>query len=277
LLGFQTTPIYGTIEDSVDPVTSLPLTWKCYYSDLPFLAFWYKFTAFHLRNFASVEMFVDDCRAGTLPSVSVIDPPFTIADDHPPHDPQLGEKFIGLIVDALTTSQSWENSALVILYDESGGFYDHVAPPAAPEIDPVDTPLGFRVPAVIVSPYSKKRASHTVFDHTSVLRSIADRWNIAFGSEFGTRWKFANPIWGEFDFTTPAKPGGIYSGSPLADLDWAKGVREQMSSPQGKFEGLLERIFVLPELKALDKRAEVFETLGRLEQKVITQKRMSLY
>jgi phospholipase C len=62
--------------------------------------------------------FVTDCVEDRLPTVSIIDPPFSVADDHPSHDPRLGQKFVGLIVDALTNSESWETSALLILYDE---------------------------------------------------------------------------------------------------------------------------------------------------------------
>jgi phospholipase C len=80
------------------------LTWKSYFSDLPFLAFWYAFAATHLLNFATIDQFADDGMARSLPHVSILDPPFTLADDHPPHNPALGEKFIGLVVDALTTS-----------------------------------------------------------------------------------------------------------------------------------------------------------------------------
>ena len=88
--GFQTNPIYGLIERSRDH-GGKPLTWKSYFSDLPFLAFWYGFAATHaFHNFATVETFVDDCRENKLPSLSVVDPPFTLADDHPPHDPLLG-------------------------------------------------------------------------------------------------------------------------------------------------------------------------------------------
>ncbi len=133
------------------------MSWKCYFSDLSFLAFWYKFAAFHaLSNCAHVAEFVADCQTDRLPTISIIDPPFSLADDHPAHDPQLGEKFIGLIVDALTHSESWAASALLILYDENGGFFDHVPPPACFEV-PVseDNPLGFRVPAIVVSPYPR--------------------------------------------------------------------------------------------------------------------------
>ena len=64
------------------------LSWKCYFSDLPFLAFWYRFAAFHHANFAHVADYVSDFREDRLPSVIVIDPPFSLADDHPSHDPR---------------------------------------------------------------------------------------------------------------------------------------------------------------------------------------------
>jgi phospholipase C len=72
----------------------------------------------------------------------------------------------------------------VINYDEWGGFFDHVAPPFAP-IPPADQAagnedglLGFRVPCLIASPFARHRVSHTVFEHTSVLRMIEWRWGL---------------------------------------------------------------------------------------------------
>jgi len=112
--GFLTTPMWDVLEDKLDPQGN-PYTWKSYFTDLPFLAFWYKFAAFHaFHNFTSVDSFVADCQSDRLPTVSIIDPAFSLADDHPTHDVQLGQKFIGLIVDALTHSESWAKTALVI-------------------------------------------------------------------------------------------------------------------------------------------------------------------
>ncbi|HLJ60192.1 MAG TPA: alkaline phosphatase family protein [bacterium] len=276
--GFQTTPLYHVLEDCLEADGSgRTLTWKCYFSDLPFLAFWYRFAASHGSNFAHVGDFVADCREDRLPTISVIDPAFTVADDHPAHNPRLGEKFIGLVVDALTNSESWASSALVILYDENGGFYDHVAPPPCFErpLSP-DTPLGFRVPALVVSPYAKKGCCHTTFDHTSIMKSIHVRWNVPFGPEFGTRWQAAPDIWTDcFDFTQPAVQTGTYTGAPITDINWGTGVHDRMVKPPDVLEGLLERIFLLPELKALDRRAQVYDTLGSFEQSVVTTKRMT--
>lgn len=277
--GFGTTPFYEALE--VTPSAQVRggrLTWKCYFSDLPFLAFWYRFAAQHAtHSFAPVVDFVTDCLEGRLPTLSVIDPPFSIADDHPSHDPRLGQKFVGLIVDALTNSQSWESSALLILYDENGGFYDHVAPPGAFEDPPEDDPLGFRVPALVISPYAKQKfACHTVFDHTSLMKSINERWQVKFAEDSGTRWQKAPGIWEDcFDFDQEPIPKGTYTGDPLADLNWGSGIHDLLVRESNLLEGPLERIFLLPELKALDGRAQVFDTLTFLEQKVVSLKRMT--
>jgi len=285
ITGFDTTPIYAFLEQQVDG-NNKPLTWKSYFSDLPFLAFWYGFAARHaLRNFATIESFVDDCRDGTLPSVSIVDPPFTLADDHPPHDPALGQKFIGLVVDALTHSPAWDKSVLLIVYDEGGGFYDHVVPPKSAVEGDQDANLGFRVPALIVSPYSKPGTSHTLYDHTSFVATLKELWNLdeqlkKNGDEFGVRWPHAKSFLDALDFGTKNPlPRGVYTGDPppLAQVNWASGIRDRLASPLGKFEGLLERIFVLPELKLLDRRPDVYDTLGKMEDKVVTLKRMHYY
>ena len=65
--GFQTRPFYDALEEQRDPETNLRLSWKCYFTDLPFLAFWYGFSARHLRNFTHVVDFVNDCREDALP------------------------------------------------------------------------------------------------------------------------------------------------------------------------------------------------------------------
>jgi phospholipase C len=279
--GFQTTPIYAFLEKAADR-NGKPITWKSYYSDLPFLAFWYGFAATHaLRNFATVDTFVSDCRDDALPSVSIVDPPFTLADDHPPHDPALGQKFIGLVVDALTNSPAWDKSVLILLYDEAGGFFDHVPPPPTGIANDLDPYYGFRVPALVVSPYSRAGGvSHTLYDHTSFIASLQALWDldlVAAGTQFGVRWQHANAFWDALNFAAAPIPRGTYTGAPLAAINFGSGVRDRLAAPLGQFESLLERIFVLPELKALDRRADVFGTLGTMEDNVVTLKRMQLF
>lgn len=285
LPGFQTRPIYDFVEEQrFPPQTGSLLTWKCYYSDLPFLAFWYWFAARHISKFTHVVDFVNDCREDTLPTVSIIDPPFTLADDHPNHDPRLGEKFIGLVVDALTNSESWEKSVLLVLYDEFGGFYDHVQPPPCPEVPATDdNPLGFRVPAIVVSPYSKKRfVSKLQYDHTSFMKSIADQWGFTFDpAAFGPRWQTAHSIWEDcFDFKASARPMGIYTHpkdgtAPFHDVNWGTSIHDKLVTPLDNLENFLERIFILPELRALDRRSVLFDTLNQMERHVITLKRLT--
>jgi hypothetical protein len=78
--GFRTPPIYGLLEDRTGP-SGERLSWKCYLSDLPFLAFWYEFTVSHFFKFMRVVDFVRDCELNRLPTLSIIDPPFTLADE----------------------------------------------------------------------------------------------------------------------------------------------------------------------------------------------------
>jgi phospholipase C len=274
--GFKTTPFLDLLEDCPDPdSTHGKLTWKSYFTDLPFLSMWYRFAATHVLNFAPVVDFVRDCRENRLPTVSLIDPAFSLADDHPSHDPKLGQKFLGLIVDALTNSESWASSALVILYDENGGFFDHLPPP---DSGTPDGPFGFRVPAVIVSPYARKTfACKTVFDHTSVMKSVSERWNVDFGqTTFGSRWQQANSVWNDcFDFTQEPRPMGSYTDNSLATLDWAGEVDKLLTMPRSPIARLLGHAFILPELKPLDGRAPLFGTLATLEQQVNALRRMN--
>jgi phospholipase C len=113
------------------------------------------------------------------------------ATEESPQDLALGEYFVSRVVDSLLNSPAWHRTMLVWTYDEHGGYYDHVAPP--PAIPPDDIPpaltsanepggydrYGFRVPTVVMSPYSKPHfVSHTVYDHTSVLKTIERKWNL---------------------------------------------------------------------------------------------------
>jgi phospholipase C len=124
--------------------------------------------------------------AGTLRQVSWIDPAFTnfnllgfpVNDDHPPADIKDGQDLVLAVYDALAASPQWDRSLLVIVYDENGGFYDHVPPPRAADDEPeMFGKYGVRVPAIIVSPWIEPRTvSHTLFDHTSIIKTILSRF-----------------------------------------------------------------------------------------------------
>ncbi len=165
----------------------------------------------HLRT---MRRFFADAEAGILPAVSIIDPDFGQWSEENPQDIRSGEAFSAKVINAVMAGRGWPGTVLIWLYDEHGGYYDHVPPPEAPEPDsePGQNPmkrfwwlrlilrflptyarqieaaddgptsydrLGFRVPAVVVSPYAKPgHVSSTDYDHTSVLKLIEEKWNL---------------------------------------------------------------------------------------------------
>jgi phospholipase C len=171
-------------------------------------------TLTHLRH---IESFFADAAAGTLPDVSLVDPDYLTCSEENPQDVRAGEGFAAAVIDAVMRGPGWAHTLLIWFYDEHGGYYDHVPPPAA--VEPDDVPphtlldgspprrwllrhtrigrrigrriqrddeapggydrYGFRVPAVIVSPYARPgHVSSTVYDHTSALRLIEEKWNL---------------------------------------------------------------------------------------------------
>jgi phospholipase C len=143
-------------------------------------ALWRIGPVYRSRRGGSLEEFAADCQSGTLPRIGIIEPDYAISDDHPPHSPLRGQQVISTVVKALLASPSWYHSLLVITYDEHGGFFDHVAPPASPEgRTPPHDRLGIRVPTVVLSPYTPSAGvAHEQFDHTSWLKTIAERWGL---------------------------------------------------------------------------------------------------
>ncbi len=192
--------------------TAMPTIWdrllaagvsaRYYYSNVPFLVFWGP--KYFLNGITSqapnIGSFLTDAANGTLPAVSFVDPAFTgfsapgtTNDDHPPADIRLGDRFLARIFNAVS-SGSWPSTVLIVTYDEWGGFFDHVAPPRATapngandvDQDQVNgkTLLGFRVPAVIASPFSlgqpdDPKVKGMTFDHTSILKMIEWRYGLA--------------------------------------------------------------------------------------------------
>jgi phospholipase C len=148
--------------------------------------------------FATYDQFLADCRAGTLPEYSFVEPNYTdhdgdggellASDQHPDHNVQAGEIFIATIYNAIKENPAlWASTALLIVYDEHGGIYDHVAPPACmPDgfvAQPNDTGtgmpfafdrLGVRVPAILVSPWIPKGTvvDGRTFEHASIPATV---------------------------------------------------------------------------------------------------------
>ena len=152
-----------------------------------------------MANGAPFDQFWTDAAAGTLPSFTFLDINGTTQTQENPQNVVVGEALMYDIVHALGSSPQWNKTLLLINYDEHGGYFDHVPPPVAIEpdgIQPVVPPstspnstngyeyqgyrrYGFRVPAVVVSPWAKKNhVSHVVHDHTSLLALIEKKWNL---------------------------------------------------------------------------------------------------
>lgn len=139
----------------------------------------------HLR---SIDRFCADAARGRLPAVSIVDPDFRASSEENPQDIAEGQRFAARVINAAMHGSEWMHTLLVWCYDEHGGYYDHVPPPAAVLPDgkepDVGGPwrfdrLGFRVPAVVVSPYARPNfVSHVERDHTSVLKLIERKWNL---------------------------------------------------------------------------------------------------
>jgi phospholipase C len=194
------------------------VTWKVYSKTLPSVYLFPDYgaapeQAYHL---ASAAQFAVDAASGDLPQVAFIDAGFNEAaavetDEHPPADLQLGQHFVWEQVQAVLGGPLWSTSVLFITYDEHGGLYDHVSPPAAcrpddtpprqgPEIGAFDR-LGFRVPAIVVSPYARRHfVSHQVHSHTSILRFIEAKFGL---SALTRRDANADAMLDLFDFASP--------------------------------------------------------------------------
>lgn len=144
-----------------------------------------------------LKQFFKDAAAGNLPDLSIIDPDFNLSDDHPPHDVRLGQSFVGTIVQAVADSPNWARTLMVITYDEHGGFYDHVPPPAVNDDRPDFAQLGFRVPTLLVGPMVRAGAVHSVqYEHSSIGATLAARYGLP---SLTTRMAEAEDLGGAID------------------------------------------------------------------------------
>lgn len=178
---------FCTLPTIWDRLADHSISAKYYFSDVPFLALW---GLKYLPITRHVTEFFDDCAAGSLPRFSMVDPRFIgedigiTNDDHPHADIRNGEVFLNSIYEAVTSSPNWPNTILIINFDEWGGFFEHVPPPTRPPA-PADAALGndgrlgFRVPCIVISPWSQNGVvAHGVYDHTSVLKLLEWRWQL---------------------------------------------------------------------------------------------------
>jgi phospholipase C len=136
--------------------------------------------------------FFSDAAAGTLPGYSLVEPNYSTQSEENPQNIALGEAFAASVINALINGPAWDRTLLMWTYDEHGGYYDHVPPPAAVPPDSIAPQVpsgqsaydgfgryGFRVPFTLVSPWARRHhVSHVVYDHTSILKLVETKWNL---------------------------------------------------------------------------------------------------
>jgi phospholipase C len=163
-----------------------------------------------------------DCRSGRLPSVSWVLAPF-FETEHPPAPVSYGELAVAQILAALTSNPAlWARTALFITQDEGGGFFDHVPPPTAPPGTPGEyltsaqlpaeaggirgpIGLGFRVPLLVVSPFSRGGfVCSDTFDHTSLLRFLETRFGAEVPNLSAWRRNVTGDLTSAFNFAAPS-------------------------------------------------------------------------
>ena len=181
-----------TIYDRLD---AAELSWTIYYHDIPqslvfkslLLKYFLPYFAEYYRQFGR---FAKDVAAGRLATYTFIEPrffTFLANDQHPTHDVRRAEKLISSVYNTLRNSKYWASTALIVVYDEHGGMFDHEFPPAtcSPDAKAERTHsfdfkrLGLRVPAVVVSPWIRPGSViSTPFDHTSILATLERRFGL---------------------------------------------------------------------------------------------------
>lgn len=210
-------PTNGTIFQAL---TRYGITWKNYYCDSPSSLIWLgqllgpHSTANFSNNLFKMSTFFSDCANGTLPSVSLVDPNYGTSSGENPQDLQHADAFLHDVITAVMSGPKWQETLVVWTFDEHGGWYDHVPPvflgrpdnskPSSqlwagnPKIPSFDY-SGMRVPSGVVSAYAKPDyVSTTLYDHTSILKLIEEKWNLP---PFTSRDKNANSPLDMVDFT----------------------------------------------------------------------------
>jgi phospholipase C len=219
-------PIYD-VPSFVRHLDKQKVSWRWYSHDVGTLRFsdgdylashFSNFAYFDRRSMIAPRNFLDDARDGKLPAVSWIDPNFIDVsfigpsgsnDDHPPSDIKAGQELVLKTYTALVKSPNWSKTMLVVTYDEHGGFYDHVQPPAAQDDKPAFRTYGVRVPALVVSPFTERTSvSNVVYDHTSIIKTILLRFCTNNGRipDMGARVNHANHLGGTLTLTAARPP-----------------------------------------------------------------------
>lgn len=168
-------------------------------------------------HIVDLDQYYVDLEQGTLPAVAYIAP--SGPSEHPPGSLMAGQRFVRSLIQSLMRSTAWDTSALMVTYDDWGGWYDHVVPP---QIDADG--YGFRVPTYLVGGYAKQgHVNSTTLDYTSILRFIEDNWGL---ESIATRDAQANSFVSAFDFTQPPRQPVFFGMDRTSAADAPEARRE---------------------------------------------------
>jgi phospholipase C len=173
--------------------------------------------------------FASDVAKGKLSQLTWITPD-QVSSDHPPFSICRGQDWTASVINAIMNSKFWKATAIIVTWDDFGGFYDHVAPPMTSNIS-----LGPRVPTIVISPYARAHyVSHTVYDYASMLKFAEDRFNLG---NLNATDRNAKSLVGMFNFQQeplpptlmrpmqcPAVPSSVHVEATVANVTLAGGL-----------------------------------------------------
>jgi phospholipase C len=205
----------------VDLFENSNITWKYYSASSTPQAvnIWNPLPAFHefyhnaglMAHIVGTSHFYADIKAGTLPQVSWLVPSYELSE-HPTASCKNGMWYVTDLINAVMQSPYWQKCAIILVWDDGGGFYDHV-PPQQPDM----YGYGPRVPAIVISPYSTSGVvNHTTFDLTSPLKLIETKFGL---SSLTDRDKNSSSMLDCFDFSQQPLPPVIIT--PNTQLDFS--------------------------------------------------------
>jgi phospholipase C len=251
-LGYDQDTIYDRLNERHIP-------WRIYHGDVPqSLLLTHQREPRNAIHYHWLEEFFKDAAGpeADFPSYVFIEPNYfhfpgeqAQNDDHPPHSTKPAQALLASVYNAIRQNEAlWNSTLFVVLYDEHGGFYDHVSPqPAvAPDDrhDEYDCKLyGVRVPAVLISPWVGQGILKTVFDHTSLLKYLTDKWGLG---PLGARVASANSIGEAIMGTAQTKT--------LGTLPLAEPIQATAAVPLNEYQKAMLGFTEYLEAKEIDQR-----------------------
>ncbi len=237
----ETTPLPFFLPSVFRRLESRGRDWKVYFHDLPQTVALFDLWSRVPRHFRFFDPeFAEDAARGRLPNYSFIEPRYFASrllhrvpsDAHPPHNVAYAEQLIAAVYNALRAGPAWDRTLLVVAFDEHGGCYDHLAPPAA--TPPTPKPrngvaggrfafdrYGVRVPAVIASPYVRAGSvlrppeDGPPFDHTSIIATLFALFDL--GAPLSARAAVAPDLFSAALLERPENSGPACIGATAAE------------------------------------------------------------